>query len=123
MDCRLIFYVGPFFLVIPPRFFPYLLVIVELIKQSAKGETKKQWSTPTLQFRDFVITPDGERIIAATAHVRRHNDDPKPKPSMSGRAAHDPSNGIIGGVVEEFGYEEMEHGIVVVNLGNKKIEA
>lgn len=42
---------------------------------------------------------------------------------MSGRAANDPSNGIVGGLVQEFGYEEMDHGIVVIVLADKKLEA
>lgn len=62
-------------------------------------------------------------MVAVTAHIRRHMDEPKPKPCMSGRPAHDPLNGISGTVVEEFGYEEMDHGVLVIALADKRIEA
>jgi poly(3-hydroxybutyrate) depolymerase len=83
---------------------------------------RRQWHTPSIQFRDFIITPDGSRIIAVTAYIRRHLEEPKPKPSMSGRPAHDPLNGIEGGAVEEFGYEEMDHGVMVIRIADKHIE-
>jgi hypothetical protein len=101
--------------------------------QNAEGEITRQLNTPNVQVSDFVITPDQTRLVLAATVVRRRNEaagaagaggassGAKAKPAMSGRSVHDPMNGISSDPVDDFGYDEMEHYLVVMRREDNEV--
>jgi len=101
----------------------------DFLLQSAAGYVVRQWSFNTLQVSDFVITPDGSRIIAITTSLKRVPIENKLKPSMSARVVDPPGAvtvsgpgpGAVGDELGGFGYGSMEHAMMIVRLSDKEI--
>lgn len=92
--------------------------------QSGTGTILRQLSTPNLQVKDFIVTPDQSKLVLAATIIRRSSTGSgvgKVKPAMSGRTVHDPLNGISGDPVIEFGYEEMDNVLVVVRREDNEV--
>lgn len=88
----------------------------------------RHWTLPSLQINDFVITPDGTRIVAICTSLRRINvGGTKYVHSMSARINDppDPETGAGGGGVGTdaggFGYNAMEHCLVTIRLTDREI--
>ena len=78
---------------------------------------------------DFVITPDGLRIVAITTSLKRVPIENKLKPSMSARVVEPPAGlsapgagaGAVGDELGGFGYGSMEHAVMIMRLADKEI--
>ncbi|WRT65705.1 uncharacterized protein IL334_002651 [Kwoniella shivajii] len=103
MDCKVVFY-------------------------TPEGHMLRQWSAFPLQLNDFVITPDGKRIVAITTHLKRVSHNDKLKQAMSARPADEsettpavPVIGPNGGPIQPFQYATMEHSIAVIRIADHEI--
>nr|XP_031862925.1 uncharacterized protein CI109_001399 [Kwoniella shandongensis]KAA5529997.1 hypothetical protein CI109_001399 [Kwoniella shandongensis] len=104
MDCKVVFY-------------------------SAAGNMLRQWTAFPLQLNDFVITPDGKRIVAITTPLKRVNHNDRLKQAMSARPSDDSETigpapvvlGPNGGPMQPFQYATMEHSIAVIRIVDHEI--
>nr|XP_018264722.1 WD-repeat protein [Kwoniella dejecticola CBS 10117]OBR86880.1 WD-repeat protein [Kwoniella dejecticola CBS 10117] len=92
------------------------------------GNLLRQWSTFPLQLNDFVVTPDGKRIVAITTPLKRVSHNDKLKQSMSARPSDETetigpitSIGPNGGPMMPFQYATMEHSIAVIRIADHEI--
>ncbi|OCF74989.1 hypothetical protein I204_03836 [Kwoniella mangroviensis CBS 8886] len=95
---------------------------------SPSGSLLRQWSTKDRQLKDFVITPDGKRIIAITTLLKRvfHND--KLRQSMSSRPSEESeiiesttAIGPNGASLAPFYYATMEYSLMMIRIADHNI--
>ncbi|WVR03803.1 hypothetical protein IAU60_000799 [Kwoniella sp. DSM 27419] len=104
MDCKVVFY-------------------------SPSGNLLRQWSAFPLQLSDFVVAPDGKRIVALTTPLKRVAQNDRLKQAMSARPAEEGEASMTGAsrsvggapVVEPFQYATMEHSIAVIRIADHEI--
>nr|XP_019050382.1 WD-repeat protein [Kwoniella bestiolae CBS 10118]OCF29312.1 WD-repeat protein [Kwoniella bestiolae CBS 10118] len=87
------------------------------------GNLLRQWSAGSMQLNDFVITPDGKRIVAITTPLKRVSHNDKLKQSMSARPSDESETigpvtaiGPNGGPLAPFQYATMEHSLAMIHL-------
>ncbi|WWC87896.1 uncharacterized protein L201_002795 [Kwoniella dendrophila CBS 6074] len=92
------------------------------------GHLLRQWSAFPLQLNDFVITPDGKRIVAITTPLKRVSHNDKLKQSMSARPSDESETigpvtniGPNGGPMAPFQYATMEHSIAIIRIADHEI--
>ncbi|WVF65783.1 hypothetical protein IAT40_000517 [Kwoniella sp. CBS 6097] len=104
MDCKVVFY-------------------------APNGSMLRQWSTAPLQLSDFVVTPDGKRIVALTTPLKRVSHNDRLKQAMSARPTEEsetlgPAAGGGGSsstVAQPFQYATMERSIAVIRIADHEI--
>ncbi|OCF31690.1 hypothetical protein I316_06697 [Kwoniella heveanensis BCC8398] len=109
MDCKVVFY-------------------------APNGSMLRQWSASPLQLSDFVITPDGKRIVALTTPLKRVSHNDRLKQAMSARPTEESETlgpaaagggGSGGGapsvVSQPFQYATMERSIAVIRIADHEI--
>ncbi|WVQ93433.1 hypothetical protein IAU59_000504 [Kwoniella sp. CBS 9459] len=107
MDCKVVFY-------------------------TPNGGMLRQWSASPLQLSDFVITPDGKRIVALTTPLKRVSHNDRLKQAMSARpteesetlgpaAASGGAGGSSSAVSQPFQYATMERSIAVIRIADHEI--
>nr|XP_019012068.1 WD-repeat protein [Kwoniella pini CBS 10737]OCF50849.1 WD-repeat protein [Kwoniella pini CBS 10737] len=92
------------------------------------GHLLRQWSTFPIQLNDFVVTPDGKRIVAITTPLKRVSHNDRLKQSMSARPSDETetigpvtSIGPNGGPLAPFQYATMEHSLAVIRIADHEI--
>jgi hypothetical protein len=93
-------------------------------QKTPDGNLKTSWNTFPLRITDFVLTPDGRRLIAITIMSNQRKDNhgavkPAASRSTEGAASYPPTDPAAS----KYPLPNMDRHIVIYNIDSGKIQA